>query len=136
MADRLSGPGRMLIANAPEGLDALLLAELATARGPDPVLHVARDDVRMARLAATLGFFAPEAEVLTFPAWDCLPYDRVGPHRDILARRIDTLTRLIEAAPAPGGRVVITTVNALLQRVPPGTAFAGRVLEGAPGTRL
>ncbi|MCH8925500.1 MAG: transcription-repair coupling factor [Proteobacteria bacterium] len=136
LADRLSGPGRVLIANAPEGLDALLLAELATARGPDPVLHVARDDVRMARLAATLGFFAPEAEVLTFPAWDCLPYDRVGPHRDILARRIDTLTRLIEAAPAPGGRVVITTVNALLQRVPPGTAFAGRVLEGAPGARL
>ncbi|MCH8154513.1 MAG: transcription-repair coupling factor, partial [Proteobacteria bacterium] len=139
----MSGPGRVLIANAPEGLDALLLAGLATARAPEPVLHVARDDARMARLAATLGFFAPEAEVLTFPAWDCLPYDRVGPHRDILARRIDTLSRLAEdrsrlaedgARQAP--RVVITTVNALLQRVPPASALAGRVLAATPGARL
>ncbi|MEE8498923.1 MAG: DEAD/DEAH box helicase, partial [Kiloniellales bacterium] len=136
LAEQFDGPGRVLIANAPEGLDAILLAGLAAARAPGPVLHVARDDARMARLQATLGFFAPEAAVLTFPAWDCLPYDRVGPHRDILARRIDTLSRLIEAAPAPGPRVVITTVNALLQRLPPASSFAGRLLDGAPGARL
>ena len=85
-----------MIANAPEGLDALLLAGLAAELAPVALLHVARDDARMARIEATLGFFAPETEVLTFPAWDCLPYDRVGPHRDILARRIDTLSRLAE----------------------------------------
>ncbi len=143
LAERLERPGRVLIANAPEGLDALLLAGLAAARAPAPLLHVARDDARMARIEATLGFFAPETEVLTFPAWDCLPYDRVGPHRDILARRIDTLSRLAEdgsrlaedgARQAP--RVVITTVNALLQRVPPAAALAGRVLAAAPGARL
>ncbi len=143
LAERLERPGRTLIANAPEGLDALLLAGLAVARAPAPLLHVARDDARMARLEAALGFFAPETEVLTFPAWDCLPYDRVGPHRDILARRIDTLSRLAEdggrlaedgARQAP--RVVITTVNALLQRVPPASALAGRVLAAAPGARL
>jgi len=143
LAERLERPGRVLIANAPEGLDALLLAGLAAARAPAPLLHVARDDARMARIEATLGFFAPETEVLTFPAWDCLPYDRVGPHRDILARRIDTLSRLAEdrsrlaedgARQAP--RVVITTVNALLQRVPPASALAGRVLAATPGARL
>ncbi len=101
LAECLERPGRVLIANAPEGLDALLLAGLAVARAPAPLLHVARDDARMARLEATLGFFAPEVEVLTFPAWDCLPYDRVGPHRDILARRIDTLSRLA----VDGGRL-------------------------------
>ena len=146
LTERLEGPGRVLIANAPEGLDALLLAQVAIARAPATLLHVARDDARMARLQAALGFFAPQAEVLTFPAWDCLPYDRVGPHRDILARRIDTLGRLAEdggpmaeagdksAHHAP--RVVITTVNALLQRVPPASALAGRALTAAPGTRL
>ena len=139
LTDRLEGPGRILIANAPEGLDVLLLAEVAIARAPAPLLHVARDDARMARLQAALGFFAPQAEVLTFPAWDCLPYDRVGPHRDILARRIDTLGRLTEAgdeSARQAPRVVITTVNALLQRVPPASALAGRGLTAAPGTRL
>jgi transcription-repair coupling factor (superfamily II helicase) len=143
LAERLERPGRVSIANAPEGLDALLLAGLAVARAPAPLLHVARDDARMARIAATLGFFAPETEVLTFPAWDCLPYDRVGPHRDILARRIDTLSRLAEdegRLAEDGGRqaprAVITTVNALLQRVPPASALAGRVLAAAPGARL
>ena len=32
--------------------------------------------------------------MLTFPAWDCLPYDRVSPNADIVSRRIDVLTRL------------------------------------------
>ncbi|MHA1153663.1 MAG: DEAD/DEAH box helicase, partial [Alphaproteobacteria bacterium] len=136
LAEHLARPGRVSIVNAPEGLDALLLAELAAARAPAPLLHVARDDARMARLEATLGFFAPEAEVLTFPAWDCLPYDRVGPHRDILARRIDTLSRLAEDGGLQAPRVIITTVNALLQRVPPASALAGRVMAAAPGSRL
>ena len=139
LAERLEGPGRIQIANAPEGLDALLLAQVAIARAPAPLLHVARDDARMARLQAALGFFVPQAEVLTFPAWDCLPYDRVGPHRDILARRIDTLSRLAEENGIPARqapRVVITTVNALLQRVPPASALVGRVLTAAPGSQL
>ncbi len=57
---------------APEGWDAFLLARR---RGEfaGPVLHVTRDDARMARLAEALAFVAPEAEVLRFPAWDCLP---------------------------------------------------------------
>ena len=136
LAERLERPGRVSIVNTPEGLDALLLAELAVERAPAPLLHVARDDAHMARIEATLKFFAPETEVLTFPAWDCLPYDRVGPHRDILARRIATLSRLAEDGACQTPRVIVTTVNALLQRAPPASALAGRVLAAAPGTRL
>ena len=54
------------------------------------MLHVARDDARMARLAEALAFFAPEAEVLRFPAWDCLPYDRVSPNPALVSERIAT----------------------------------------------
>ena len=82
-----------MIAGVPEGFDAPFLARLARsaeAAGPAVHLHVARDDARMAQLAAGLAFFAPDLEVLTFPAWDCLPYDRVSPHRDIVSQRIDT----------------------------------------------
>ena len=68
------------------------------------MLHVARDDSRMARLAEALAFFAPEAEVLRFPAWDCLPYDRVSPNPDLVAERIATLARLLEKPDRPAHR--------------------------------
>ena len=128
----LKKPGAWRIANAPEGLDALLLAEAAL-ETPALRLHVCRDDARMAQLAETLAFFAPEVEVLLFPAWDCLPYDRVSPHRDIVARRLATLARLREGS---FKGLVLTTVNALLQRVPPRDHFEGRSLIAVPGDQL
>ena len=66
-----------------------------SAIAPGGVLHVARDDLHMARLTDILRFVSPELTVIEFPAWDCLPYDRASPHRDILARRIDALTRVL-----------------------------------------
>jgi transcription-repair coupling factor (superfamily II helicase) len=111
---------------APEGWDAFLLAQRRREYA-GPVLHVARDDARMARMADTLGFVMPEAEILRFPAWDCLPYDRVSPHAAIVAERVATLGRLLE--PPSGPRIVLTTVNALIQRVPPRAGFAGGKLS-------
>src|SRR5277367_6561616 len=100
----------------------------------------------MARFTAALAFFHPEIQALTFPAWDCLPYDRVSPNAELVSRRIDTLTRLAAqphtnpprqrregphpnppshagegregAQPQADNRplVVLTTVNALVQR--------------------
>ncbi|MCC6716414.1 MAG: transcription-repair coupling factor [Acetobacteraceae bacterium] len=116
------------IHGAPEGWDAVLLARRG-AEHAGPLLHITRDDARMARLAEALAFFAPDAEVLRFPAWDCLPYDRVSPNPELVSERIATLSRLLE--PATGPRIVLTTVNALVQRVPPRHAFHGgsRVLK-------
>ena len=111
---------------APEGWDAFLLAQRRR-EFAGPILHVARDDARMARLAEALAFILPEAEILRFPAWDCLPYDRVSPNAALVSERVATLTRLLEPAGAP--RIVLTTVNALVQRVPPRAAFAGSSLD-------
>ena len=125
-------PGRLTVAGTPEGLDALFLAgRLGAAADPD-ILHVARDDTRMARLVEALAFFAPETPVLTMPAWDCVPYDRVSPKAEIVSRRVDTLTQLADAA-AAGGRLVVTTVNAVLQLVPPPEVFADAVWRAAVG---
>jgi transcription-repair coupling factor (superfamily II helicase) len=118
---------------APEGFDALLIARRLAETGA-PVLHVCRDDSRTVRLAEALGFFAPQVEVLRFPAWDCLPYDRVSPNPEIVAERVATLTRLLEPSAAP--RVVVTTVNALVQRVPPPELFLGATMELRPGGKV
>src|SRR5438874_2155068 len=83
-----------------------------------------------ARLATALAFFHPGIEILSIPAWDCLPYDRASPNTEIVSRRVDALTRLADAAAdtgtAAGPRIVLTTVNALVQRVPPRQLFRGR----------
>jgi len=131
---------RTTIAGAPGGVDALVLAELAQARGQageGAVLFVGRDDVAAARMADALDFFAPGLSVLQFPAWDCLPYDRVSPNAEVVGRRIDTLTRVLkDDTNGSSCPVVLTTVSALLQRVPPRDAFEGSVLEVSPGQRI
>ncbi len=122
--------GAIILYGAPEGYDALLLAR-RRAEHAGAVLHVARDDARMARLADALAFFAPDIEILRVPAWDCVPYDRVSPNPALVAERVATLSRLLEAPARP--RVVLTTVNALIQRLPPRAAFAGAARTLAPG---
>ena len=128
-------PRPVTVFGAPEGYDAAVIGGIVAEAHTLPWLHVCRDDGRMARFAAALAFFHPALDALTFPAWDCLPYDRVSPNGEILSRRIDTLTRLASAG-ADTPLVVLTTVNALVQRVPPRRLFSGRVLTLRPTGRI
>lgn len=118
--------GRVAIASAPEGVDAEAIAALTRERGL--LLHVARDDTRVAALARAIAFFDPGLRIMLLPAWDCLPYDRVSPNTEIVSRRIDTLARLAVRKRATKPTVVLTTVNAALQRVPPRAFFDGATL--------
>ncbi len=120
---KLQTPSFYRVAGVPPGYDAVLLAQLAS-DGRD-VLFVARDDVRLAQTIDALAFFAPTVRRLALPAWDCLPYDRVSPNASLLSRRIETLAELADGGGEPQGRVVVATVSALLQRLPPRALFAG-----------
>jgi len=112
-----SVPGRVTIAGAPAGHDMRVLAEIAARLRGRPLIHVALDDMRAAVMADALGFFAPDCEVLPFPAWDCLPYDRVSPHTDVISERIATLSRLHHPFARPC--IILTTVNAIVQKTLP-----------------
>jgi transcription-repair coupling factor (superfamily II helicase) len=129
--------GHYTIAGTPEGADGLVLAELARGSGGQDVLHICRDGQRLERLQDALRFFAPDREVLAFPAWDCLPYDRLSPHPDITSERLDTLARL--ATPRPAGspaRIVLASVGAAVQRVPPRAIYADAGLVVKTGGQL
>ena len=121
-ADRLAAGKPLVIANAPDAFAGLVAADLArnfAARakaGAKRILVICRDAERMAAFERALDFFAPDLSVLTFPAWDCLPYDRVSPNAAVSARRMATLAVLAQTESDPG--IVLTTVNAFLQRVP------------------
>lgn len=127
------GNTRVSMGGAPEGFDArLVLNEAAAADGI--VLHVARDDRRMAAMADALAFHAPDMPVMRFPAWDCLPYDRVSPNPDIAAARMATLAALATDA-APKG-VLLTTLAAAMQRVPARETLRGAAWSARVGDRV
>src|SRR5262245_58940996 len=123
-AELLASSRPLTLAGVADGAEGLVVADLARAVAARPnapatsLVVICRDGPRMAQLARALAFFAPEIEINEFPAWDCLPYDRVSPHAGIVAQRMTTLSRLahLKGRERPG--VVLTTVNAALQRVP------------------
>jgi transcription-repair coupling factor (superfamily II helicase) len=138
-AERLA-PGRPLqLAGVTDGAEGLVLADLAraVAAGASPpaisLAVICRDGSRMAALARSLAFFAPDVEILEFPAWDCLPYDRVSPHAGVVAARMTTLARLARIKGRERPAILLATVNAILQRVPPREILSRQSLAAAPG---
>src|SRR5581483_624935 len=132
----------LTLAGTADGAEGLVLADLAravTARADAPatsLVIVCRDGPRMAALVRALGFFAPDIGTLEFPAWDCLPYDRVSPHAGVVAQRMTALSRLVRLKGGERPSVLLTTVNAALQRVPARDFVAAQSLSVAPGNRI
>ncbi|WP_417626768.1 transcription-repair coupling factor [Pararhodobacter aggregans] len=124
---------RILLGGAPEGFDADLLRREVAKRGA-PLIHVARDDKRLEAMRRALAFFAPDLVVLTLPAWDCLPYDRVSPNPEIVARRMATLAALAQGVPGPF--VLLTTLNAAMQKLPARETVAASSFIAEVGRRV
>jgi transcription-repair coupling factor (superfamily II helicase) len=136
-------PGEpLLLSNVADGAEGLVIADLARAVAAHrhalaiSALVVCRDGQRMAALMRALSFFAPDIEVLQFPAWDCLPYDRASPHAGAVAQRMTALSRLARVQGRERPMVLLTTVNAVLQRVPAKELVAKQALSAAPGNVL
>ena len=126
--------GRTTIAGAPFGHDVRVLAEIAGRTHGKPLIHVALDDLRAAVVADALAFFAPHYEILSFPAWDCLPYDRVSPHADGVGMRLATLNRLRQPFTKPC--LLLTTLHAVTQKTLPPDVLAHASLNVALGDSL
>ncbi|MCC5954988.1 MAG: transcription-repair coupling factor [Natronohydrobacter sp.] len=123
----------VLMGGAPEGFDAALLAREIEKSGAS-LIHVARDDKRLEAMAQALAFFAPGLTVLRFPAWDCLPYDRVSPNPEIASARMATLAALAHGV--PGRFVLLTTLSAATQRLPAREVVADASFRAVVGKRL
>src|SRR5262245_43035937 len=79
--------GSVMISSVPDGMVGKVVADMTRGAGTR-VVFVARDGQRLAEVERTIRFFDPPLPMVNFPAWDCLPYDRVSPHPAIVARRM------------------------------------------------
>jgi transcription-repair coupling factor (superfamily II helicase) len=127
-------PARVTVEVGPEGLAAVRLLEWARAAGSAGLVHVARSDTRADRLLRALQGLAPTLEVLLLPPWDCVPYDRAGPSPEIMGRRIAALHRLTEQPRSQ--RLLITTIDAAMQRLPPRTVWCTSSVSFRVGQEL
>ncbi|MBI1205321.1 MAG: transcription-repair coupling factor [Rhodopseudomonas sp.] len=141
-AEKLQAGKALTLAQVAEGAEGMVLADLARAVAARPVAPaisltvICRDGQRLAALSRALSFFGPDIQVMEFPAWDCLPYDRVSPHAGVVAQRMTTLSRLARVKGRDKPSILLTTVNAASQRVPARDFTATHALSVAPGNVL
>ena len=140
---RLAEGGAVTLCRAPEGYDAFVVADLtrALARAGEAravtLVFVARDSMRAQNFIDALSFAAPEIEALYLPSWDCQPYDRVSPNAAVSAERMTALARLARSRGAvERPRILVGSVSALTQRVPPLKYVASAAFSAAPGNSV
>lgn len=128
-----TSPQHLTYSEVVSGAEGLVAARLSESSGR-PLLVVASSDREMETLAAQLAVFTPQAKVLTFPAWDCLPYDRISPRQQIMAQRMATIAELLH--PQQRRLILVTTINALTQKLPPRSLLADSSFACQVGGRL
>ena len=142
--NELIRPTRTIV-NVPDGMQPQVLARLVEERAkaaPDAAVSavfVARDGRRLQRMEDVVRAMMSGHLILTLPAWDCLPYDRVSPNGVTISARMTTLAALTD--PATRGAIVLTAVNALIQKLPPvdvvsGMSFAAKAGHVVDSERL
>ncbi|WP_397505778.1 transcription-repair coupling factor [Qipengyuania sp. R86523] len=123
----------LTLAQVARGAQPLMMADLARA-STGRAVFIAPDDAAMRSVVDAAAFFAPELEVIEFPAWDSLPYDRASPALAISARRLAALHRL--QAGKARAQLIVTTANAVLQRVLTPFRIRESVREFKPGVEI
>ncbi|MDE3059711.1 MAG: transcription-repair coupling factor [Pseudomonadota bacterium] len=128
-----------ILSGVPSGAEALVLAEILAGRHlektPGAILYVAMNDRQLDMTAQALEFFAPDAEVLRFPAWDAMPYDRASPLASLMAERMRVLA-MLAAGQSAKTRLVLTTASAIVQKLPPRDAMRQIAFSLRKGERL
>ncbi|MGW9628184.1 transcription-repair coupling factor [Microbacterium sp. NPDC055521] len=104
--------------SAVDGLDAPIIAGLLRKRAssgkPASALIITPTGRRAESVAAALGAYLGDTEILTFPAWETLPHERLSPSPDTVGKRLDTLRRVVTWT-GEKPLVVVASVRAALQ---------------------
>ena len=104
--------------------------------GKGPILYIAREGQKLDDLTHALSFIEPQMPVVQLPSWDCLPYDRVSPNTAISAKRMSALTNISALLRNPHPAIILTTANAIMQKLPPHSMVEGQSITARPGQSL
>ena len=125
---------KVTVGGAPEGFEGKLIADWAERQG-GPVLHIAKNDRRLADIAGAIAFFSPSLPVLSFPAWDCMPFDRISPRAEITSSRLSLLAALARGS-ISGPIAILATINSSTQFLPPRESICRFSFSASVGRRI
>ncbi|KQW29808.1 hypothetical protein ASE36_14890 [Rhizobium sp. Root274] len=94
--------------------------------------YIALSDSAASDIAAAVGALFPDVQLLVLPPWDCLPYDRLPPSAHCMGRRMDALR--IWSIPSSTPKLLVTSLEAVLQRIPPLPVIQNSRLDLVVGT--
>ena len=119
------------------GYEPFAIYKLATEIGKKvPILYVARDGQKLDDLTHALSFIEDQMPVVQLPSWDCLPYDRVSPNSAISAKRMSALSKIAALEQNLHPAIILTTANAIMQKLPPKSIIEGQSINASPGQNL
>lgn len=110
------------LSNIVKDAEAFAIRDLYNSSDED-LLCILSDGVSIKQVYDVLSFIAPEIEVLVFPNWDTVPYDRVSPNPSIVSKRIETLAKICLDTSNKKPRIILTSIGACIQKLPPKKVF-------------
>ncbi|RCL01947.1 MAG: transcription-repair coupling factor (superfamily II helicase) [Candidatus Tokpelaia sp. JSC188] len=128
----------LILDRVAEGFQPFALAKLVeeAVDRSNSILFIARNEQKISTFKQALHFINPNLSVLHFPAWDCLPYDRISPGKNVSSRRLATLIRLQNLRKNPHPTVIITSVNAVIQKLLPRKVLEKEIISAQVGQKF
>lgn len=123
------------LSSVADGYDAFLLGDVYKTVSSD-ILYIVSDGLTLENTAELLNVLYPDIEILKLPAWDTVPYDRVSPNVSVSAERVRTLCALAQWPQVKKPRIIIASVGAVLQKLPPKKIFLNSIREVKVGNEL
>lgn len=122
-----------LLTGVAQGFEPFLIQQWWQKK-PEDIVFISHTEEKAELAYQQLKILLPTASIYLFPAWDCLPYDRISPNLETITERLLTLQALQERSPQPS--IVITSINAYLQKLPPREALKQHSLQLSVGDKL
>ena len=110
----------------PEAARPIAIAALSHLSARRPLVIACPTGTAAGQLFDDLQQFVAEGEVMLFPAWETLPFERVSPSVETMGRRLEVLWRLRDQQRCPA--IIVASVRSLLQRLGPGAVDISPVL--------
>ena len=120
-----------IMAGVPVSAQAYFIAQALEKTGPlhRSVVCLLDAEEDLFAFAQALEAFTPHLSPLVFPAWDCLPYDKISPSSKLMGQRLNVLSSLNKDS----NQVVITTVKAISSFLPPRTLLSRHLFQAKKG---